>query len=136
MSASDETSAIYVTDSAKTIKTKARKTKQRTDGRTDGQTDRRDGLTGGPRQVNKYAFSGGRDTVEEHRRLGGNLDVDVSWKWLNFFEPDDAKLSAIGAAYMKGDMLSGEMKGELIKVLTELVAEHQARVFGAGFRAE
>jgi hypothetical protein len=26
-------------------------------------------------QVNKYAFSGGRQTVEEHRKLGADLEV-------------------------------------------------------------
>ncbi len=42
MSASDPTSAIFVTDTAKQIKTK----------------------------INKYAFSGGCATVEEHREKG------------------------------------------------------------------
>jgi hypothetical protein len=36
-------------------------------------------------QVNKYAFSGGKTTVEEHREFGADLDVDVSWQYLNFF---------------------------------------------------
>jgi hypothetical protein len=36
-------------------------------------------------KVNKYAFSGGRTTVEEHREFGADLEVDVSWKYLNFF---------------------------------------------------
>jgi tryptophanyl-tRNA synthetase len=26
-------------------------------------------------QVNKYAFSGGQDSIELHRKLGANLDV-------------------------------------------------------------
>jgi tryptophanyl-tRNA synthetase len=99
MSASDATTAIYVTDSAKQIKTK----------------------------VNKYAFSGGRDTVEEHRALGANLSVDIAWKWLNFFMKDDARLAQIGAEYAAGRMLSGEIKAELITVLSELVRVHQER---------
>jgi tryptophanyl-tRNA synthetase len=99
MSASDTTTAIYVTDSAKQIKTK----------------------------VNKYAFSGGRDTTEEHRALGANLSVDVAWKWLNFFMEDDARLAEIGVEYAAGRMLSGEIKAELIAVLSELVRVHQER---------
>ena len=99
MSASDATSAIYVTDSAKQIKTK----------------------------VNKHAFSGGRETVEEHRALGGNLSVDIAWKWLNFFMEDDERLAQIGADYSAGRMLSGEIKAELITVLSELVRVHQER---------
>jgi len=46
-------------------------------------------------QVNKYAFSGGRDTVEEHRRLGGNTEVDVSYQYLTFFMEDGEKLKQV-----------------------------------------
>ena len=46
-------------------------------------------------QVSKYAFSGGRDTKEEHRRLGGNTEVDVSYQYLTFFLEDDEKLAQI-----------------------------------------
>lgn len=48
-------------------------------------------------QINKYAFSGGRDTVEEHRRLGGNTVVDVSYQYLSFFLDDDDRLAQIKA---------------------------------------
>lgn len=99
MSASDPTSAIYVTDSPKQIKDK----------------------------VNKYAFSGGQLTVEDHRRLGGNLDVDISWKWLNFFLDDDEALANIGREYGAGNMLSGEIKQELINCLTPMIVAHQVR---------
>ncbi|KAK0580639.1 hypothetical protein LWI29_004540 [Acer saccharum] len=47
MSASDPNSAIFVTDSAKVIKKK----------------------------INQYAFSGGQESVQEHRKLGANLEV-------------------------------------------------------------
>ena len=46
-------------------------------------------------QINKYAFSGGRDTVEEHRVHGGNSEVDVSYQYLTFFLEDDEKLKQI-----------------------------------------
>lgn len=46
-------------------------------------------------QVNKHAFSGGRDTVEEHRQFGGNCDVDVSFMYLTFFLEDDDRLEQI-----------------------------------------
>ena len=77
-------------------------------------------------KVNKYAFSGGRVTVEEHRALGANLDVDVSWKWLNFFLEDDNRLQEIGREYGSGRMLTGEIKAELSKVIAEIVERHQA----------
>ena len=31
------------------------------------------------KKINKYAFSGGQNTVEEHRKKGGNPDIDVSF---------------------------------------------------------
>lgn len=46
-------------------------------------------------QVNKHAFSGGKDTVEEHRKFGGNPDVDVSFMYLTFFLEDDEQLEKI-----------------------------------------
>lgn len=44
----------------------------------------------------KYAFSGGRDTVEEHRKCGGDTKVDVSYQYLTFFLEDDERLAQIG----------------------------------------
>lgn len=61
-----------------------------------------------PGQINKYAFSGGGATLEEHRAKGANLDVDVPWKYLNFFMEDDSKLGHIGREYGAGRMLTGE----------------------------
>uniref|UniRef100_A0A061SDB0 Tryptophan--tRNA ligase, cytoplasmic n=1 Tax=Tetraselmis sp. GSL018 TaxID=582737 RepID=A0A061SDB0_9CHLO len=98
MSASNANSAVMVTDSAKQIKDK----------------------------INKFAFSGGGATLEEHREKGANLDVDVPFKWLQFLEPDDAKLERVREEYGSGRMLTGEVKAELIKVAQELVARHQA----------
>ena len=46
---------------------------------------------------------------------GANLDVDVPWKYLNFFLDDDERLAWIGAEYGAGRMLTGEIKAELIQ---------------------
>ena len=46
-------------------------------------------------KVNKYAFSGGQATVEEHREKGGNCDVDISFQYLKFFLEDDERLEKI-----------------------------------------
>ncbi|CAA3012384.1 tryptophan--tRNA ligase, cytoplasmic [Olea europaea subsp. europaea] len=74
MSASDPNSAIYVTDSGKDIKNK----------------------------INKYAFSGGQDSIENHRKYGANLEE-----------------------YGAGRLLTGEVKKRLIEVLTEMVERHR-----------
>jgi len=80
------------------------------------------------RKINKYAFSGGQATVEEHRKLGGNPDVDVSFQYLKmFFEPDDAKLQKIHDDYKSGKLLTGELKAILIEKIQKFLAEHQKK---------
>ncbi len=95
---SSEGAAIYTTDSAKEVEHK----------------------------IKKYAFSGGRDTLEEHRRHGGNPDVDVSFQYLKYlFEPDDAKLHKIYQEYKSGTMTSGELKQIAIDKINVFLKEHQ-----------
>jgi len=97
MNASDPNSAIFLTDSPKTIQEK----------------------------VNKHAFSGGRATTEEHRRLGANIEVDVPYHYLTFFLDDDQKLQQIHDDYQSGKMLTGEVKQILITLLIEMVNKHK-----------
>ncbi|MFH1521601.1 MAG: tryptophan--tRNA ligase, partial [archaeon] len=77
-SSSDSGKTILMTDDTKTVKKK----------------------------INKYAFSGGQDTVEEHRKKGGDVKVDVACQWLKYFESDDKKLADIYNRYSKGELLS------------------------------
>jgi tryptophanyl-tRNA synthetase len=69
------------------------------------------------RKVNKYSFSGGGATVEEHKANGANLDVDVPYQYLRFFLEDDDKLAEIADKYGKGEMMTGEVKALLITCL-------------------
>jgi tryptophanyl-tRNA synthetase len=78
------------------------------------------------KKIRKYAFSGGKDTVEEHRKYGGNPDVDVSFLYLKyFFEQDDKKLQQIYDDYKSGKLLSGELKQILIDKLSAFLEHHQ-----------
>lgn len=79
------------------------------------------------KKINKYAFSGGAATVEEHRERGGNPDIDVSYQWLTFFEEDDKKLQEIYTDYKSGKLLSGELKALAIAKVQEVLADHQKR---------
>jgi len=97
MSASDPNSSIFMTDTANQIKNK----------------------------INKHGFSGGRDTEEEHRKYGGNPDVDVAFQYLKFFEEDDEVLAKIEADYRSGALLTGELKAKCIKILQDLVRNFQ-----------
>lgn len=77
------------------------------------------------KKVMKYAYSGGKDTVEEHRKLGGNPEIDMSYQWLRFFEEDDNKLKSIYEEYKSGALLSGELKQILIDKLNGFLKHHQ-----------
>jgi tryptophanyl-tRNA synthetase len=67
----------------------------------------------------KRAFSGGQATVEEHRRLGGNPDIDVAYQYMMyFFEEDDAVMSELNASFRSGALLAGEMKQHCIDAAT------------------
>lgn len=99
MSSSDsENSVIYLSDSPEEVKKK----------------------------INKYAFSGGKDTIEEHRKHGGNPDIDVSFQYLKiFFEPDDKKLKKIEEDYRNGKLLTSEIKSILIDKINAFLKQHQ-----------
>ncbi len=80
------------------------------------------------KKINKYAFSGGRDTLEEHRKLGGNPDIDVSFQYLKaIFEQDDKKLEKIHNDYKSGKLLSGELKQILADKIKDFLKEHQKK---------
>ncbi|KAL2258278.1 hypothetical protein VTK26DRAFT_8452 [Humicola hyalothermophila] len=99
MSASIDESAIFLRDTPNQIKNK----------------------------INKYAFSGGKVSVEEHREHGGDTTVDVAFQYLRFFLEDDDELEQIRVAYEKGEMLTGELKAICIRELQKYVAAFQER---------
>ncbi len=100
MSASSENETIYTTDSPDVVKKK----------------------------INKYAFSGGQPDIEEHRKKGGNPDIDVSYQYLRiFFEQDDNKLKKIHDDYKSGSLLTGELKSILIEKINEFLKSHQEK---------
>lgn len=72
----------------------------------------------------KRAFSGGQATVEEHRRLGGDLSKDVAYQYLQFFfEENDRELESIGRDYESGRLLAGEIKQICIDKAAEWLTE-------------
>jgi tryptophanyl-tRNA synthetase len=75
------------------------------------------------RKINKYAFSGGGATVEEHKKNGANLDIDVAYQYLRFFLEDDDKLNEIKEKYGSGEMMTGEVKQILIECLSDFLKD-------------
>ncbi|KAJ1981423.1 tryptophan--tRNA ligase [Dimargaris xerosporica] len=99
MSSSIDSSAIFMTDTPNQIKNK----------------------------VNRYAFSGGQDTMELHQQLGGNPDVDVSYQYLTFFCEDDAEIAQLYSEYKAGTLSTGALKKRCIEELQRFVREFQER---------
>lgn len=100
MSSSKPETAIFLSDDPKTVRMK----------------------------IMKYAFSGGQPTVELHRKLGGNPEIDVSFQWLKMlFEPDDRILRDIEESYRSGRMLTGELKEYLIEKINSFLETHRER---------
>ncbi len=80
------------------------------------------------KKILKHAFSGGRDSVEEHRKLGANLSVDVSYEYLYYlFEEDDRKMKKITEDYGSGKMLTGEVKKLLSEKLEKFLKKHREK---------
>lgn len=99
MSSSNPNSAIFMSDTQKQIQKK----------------------------INSHAFSGGQETLELHRELGGNPDIDVAYQYITYFEDDNEKLKTLYDSYKKGELLTGEMKKECIKHLQAYVKGFQER---------
>jgi tryptophanyl-tRNA synthetase len=77
--------------------------------------------------IKRYAFSGGRQTKEEHQRLGADLSVDIPYKYLRYFLNDDEELARIGTEYSQGRMMTSEIKGIITNILVTLIKEHQTK---------
>ncbi|PPQ79578.1 hypothetical protein CVT26_015325 [Gymnopilus dilepis] len=99
MSASDPNSSIFMTDKPNQIKNK----------------------------INRHGFSGGQETEEEHRRLGGDPNVDVSYQYLTFFLEDDQELARLEKDYRAGTLLTGQLKARCIQELQRFVSAFQER---------
>lgn len=99
MSASIDSSAIFMKDTEKSIKNK----------------------------INKYAFSGGQETAEEQREKGADTSKDVAYQYLTFFLEDDDELRDIEQKYAKGELLTGEVKAKCILELQKYVKGFQER---------
>jgi tryptophanyl-tRNA synthetase len=74
------------------------------------------------------AFTGGRATVEEQRRLGANPYIcPIYYYELFLFEPDDAKLAEIERTCKSGELLCGEHKASLAPKTVKFLNQYQER---------
>jgi len=74
------------------------------------------------------SFSGGAPSLEEHRKHGGNPNVDTACQYLfNVFEDDDDRIKEIFDSYKKGSMSSGEVKTMLADKVEKFLKDHQQK---------
>ncbi len=79
-----------------------------------------------PEKIKKYAYSGGKPSLEEHREKGGNPEVDTCFQWLYILlEDDDGEIERIRKEYSSGEMLTGEIKQITIEKLQNFLKNFQ-----------
>ncbi len=99
MSASQPETAIFTTDSPKTVEKKV-----------------------------LSSFTGGRATVEQQRRLGAQADICPVYHYFYFlFEQDDSELGRIYNDCTSGTLLCGDCKLLLAERVKEYVIRHQEK---------
>ncbi|ORD94593.1 SYW [Enterospora canceri] len=97
MSASDENSSIFLSDTPEEIE----------------------------RKIRKHAFSGGQATLAEQREKGACLDSDVSYQYLKYFMEDEDRLHEIGRKYSKGEMSTADIKTICVEEVQRFVRSFQ-----------
>ncbi|MEA2070937.1 MAG: tryptophan--tRNA ligase [Asgard group archaeon] len=99
MSASQPNTCIYTTDTPKKARSKIMK-----------------------------AFTGGRETVEEQRKLGGEPEKCIVYQYEYYlFEPDDAEVQKMWNDCKAGKLLCGQCKKKLAGEVEVFLKEHQAK---------
>jgi tryptophanyl-tRNA synthetase len=68
------------------------------------------------RKVEKHCFSGGggNGTMEDHKKYGGNPEVDISYQYLKYFENDDNELQDNYDKFKKGELSCGDIKKKMV----------------------
>lgn len=75
--------------------------------------------------INKHAFSGGRETLEDHRQYGGDIRVDVCYQYLCYFLDSDKELENIAQKYTSGEMTTGELKKITGELIADVITQHK-----------
>ena len=74
------------------------------------------------------AFSGGRQSLEEHRRLGGIPEDDVALKYLAAYFLTQKEADKLEKSYRAGKILSSELKEKLYKHLEKFLKDYKKRL--------
>jgi tryptophanyl-tRNA synthetase len=75
----------------------------------------------------RNAYSGGRDTLAEHRKLGGVPEIDRAYQILRYHHPDEKFVNNVYSEFKSGNMTSGELKDKVIAFVLEFLKVHQEK---------
>ena len=73
------------------------------------------------------AFTGGRSTVEEQRKLGGEPDKCPVFDLYLYFEDDDKEVERVRAECLGGKRLCGECKQQALAMVSSNLENHQVK---------
>ena len=74
------------------------------------------------------AKTGGKDSLEEHREKGADVEEDMVFELLAFhLIKEDDELERIREEYVSGEMLSGELKQIAKEKIEDFLVEHQKK---------
>jgi len=74
------------------------------------------------------AFTGGKPTAKEQKKLGGDTDVCTIYQYfLYLFEENDEKLGELANACRTGEAVCGDCKAILTERVTKFLLEHQKK---------
>ncbi|MEM3642220.1 MAG: tryptophan--tRNA ligase, partial [Candidatus Bathyarchaeia archaeon] len=74
------------------------------------------------------AFTGGKPTVEEQKKFGGDPDVCTVFQYFFYlFEENDKKLVEMKRLCKSGEILCGECKNRLTERINKFLSEHQRK---------
>ncbi|MBI2041167.1 MAG: tryptophan--tRNA ligase [DPANN group archaeon] len=74
------------------------------------------------------AFSGGRQSLAEHRKLGGIPEQDVALQYLTAYFLSQKEADRLEKNYKKGKILSSELKEKLYKELERFLKAYKKRL--------
>lgn len=74
------------------------------------------------KKILKYSFSGsrGNGSLEDHKKLGGDVDSDIACQYMRYFEFDDDLLNSYFEGFSKGEITCSEMKKKLVEKLVPI----------------
>ncbi len=74
------------------------------------------------------AFSGGQKTLEEHRKKGGNPDIDVSFLYLKYLFLSKEESDKLHKDYKSGKLTTGELKSLFQDEVLKFIKQFQSNL--------